>query len=450
MATELSDVVIDEISLVDKGANPGAKAVLVKREFSTEERDAAASSGAAMPDGSYPIKSEQDLKNAIQAFGRAKDKPATKAHIIRRAKALGLSELIPANWSVKKNDDAKSILRRIGEMLGMTAYGEKSGEDEDEGEEEGEAVDPADADMQGLSFNAAYNAIEAREYAADILEEVQEACEALYRSIHSILDDETVSDPEAAVKATVDQFKAHMTNLVPEEMEKALVSVTKALAAGSASKPETVNKGDTELTEDVTKALADKDAEIARLTEIVKGSYSADEVDYMGKMDEAGKAKFRGMSAADRKAEMEKACKMTKREDLPEDIRKKLDEAEAIEKRLAALEAERDFESFKKRADSCGLAADAAKHLQVIAKASPEALDFVEKLAKAAQEIEKRSPLFKEMGSDNGQDVTSAEAQLTAKAHEIAKSDNVSFAKAYVKACEQNNDLYRAYRAERG
>ena len=36
---------------------------LQERDFSTQERKDAADSGAAMKDGSYPIKTEQDLKN---------------------------------------------------------------------------------------------------------------------------------------------------------------------------------------------------------------------------------------------------------------------------------------------------------------------------------------------------------------------------------------------------
>lgn len=50
--------------------------------------------------GGFPIKNEADLKNAIQAFGRAKpqDRERTKAHIISAANKLGLSKLIPDNW----------------------------------------------------------------------------------------------------------------------------------------------------------------------------------------------------------------------------------------------------------------------------------------------------------------------------------------------------------------
>lgn len=68
------------------------------REFSQEERERLASQGKAMPDGSYPIVTREDLENAIQAIGRAKDPAATKRHIKKRAAALGLSELIPEEW----------------------------------------------------------------------------------------------------------------------------------------------------------------------------------------------------------------------------------------------------------------------------------------------------------------------------------------------------------------
>lgn len=75
-----------------------------KRDYSTEERQSMTDEGFALPDGSYPIKDEEDLKNAIQAFGRAKDKEAAKAHIMKRAKKLGLEDMIPENWASGKSD----------------------------------------------------------------------------------------------------------------------------------------------------------------------------------------------------------------------------------------------------------------------------------------------------------------------------------------------------------
>jgi hypothetical protein len=69
-----------------------------EREFSGERRDKLAKEGKAMSDGSFPIVTVEDLKNAIKSHGRAKNVAAAKAHIKKRAKALGKSDLIPDNW----------------------------------------------------------------------------------------------------------------------------------------------------------------------------------------------------------------------------------------------------------------------------------------------------------------------------------------------------------------
>lgn len=79
-----------------------AAEIALKRAYSEESRMEMAKEGQAMEDGSYPIKDVADLRNAIQAFGRAKDKDATKAHIMKRAMDLGAEDLIPENWVSKK------------------------------------------------------------------------------------------------------------------------------------------------------------------------------------------------------------------------------------------------------------------------------------------------------------------------------------------------------------
>lgn len=90
----------------------------VKRKFTPGQRDKAASAGAAMPDGSFPIKTEQDLRNAIQAVGRAKDQGAAKAHIIKRARALGLTNLLPDGWVTStKSEDPAEILAELEARL---------------------------------------------------------------------------------------------------------------------------------------------------------------------------------------------------------------------------------------------------------------------------------------------------------------------------------------------
>ncbi len=126
----VSKLRLSEISLVDRPANPEAvfdvfKAdgqgmgeddgeddedeeegqEVGKRSFTQEERDAAAKKGHAMPDGSYPINTVKDLENAIQSYGRAKDKEAVKKHIIKRAKALGATDKLPEDWSKAEAPD---------------------------------------------------------------------------------------------------------------------------------------------------------------------------------------------------------------------------------------------------------------------------------------------------------------------------------------------------------
>lgn len=71
------------------------------RDYSEETRAKYAKEGIALPDGSFPIENEEDLKRAIKAHGRAKDIEAAKKHIIKRANALGRKDMIPTEWSAE-------------------------------------------------------------------------------------------------------------------------------------------------------------------------------------------------------------------------------------------------------------------------------------------------------------------------------------------------------------
>ena len=85
-------------------------------EFSTKQREKLAEEKEAMPDGSYPIRNRSDLKNAIQAFGRAKNPEKTKAWIKRRARELDAEDLIPESWL--EHSDNSDYLIHYG-VLGM-------------------------------------------------------------------------------------------------------------------------------------------------------------------------------------------------------------------------------------------------------------------------------------------------------------------------------------------
>lgn len=79
-----------------------------RREFDQDERDDMADKGMAMPDGSYPIGNISDLRNAIQSYGRAKDKAAVKMWIMKRAKELEAESELPDDWMARSIAEPKA------------------------------------------------------------------------------------------------------------------------------------------------------------------------------------------------------------------------------------------------------------------------------------------------------------------------------------------------------
>jgi len=81
--------------------NEGEVELLGLKDYSTDERKKLAKSGAAMRDGSYPIKDCGDVKDALHRIGTGKaSKSAIVAHIRKRAKELGCS--IPGSEVLNK------------------------------------------------------------------------------------------------------------------------------------------------------------------------------------------------------------------------------------------------------------------------------------------------------------------------------------------------------------
>ena len=68
--------------------------------ISREKRQKLAKEGKALPDGSYPITTVDSLKDSIQAYGRSKPgkRAAVRRHIMKRARALDRTDLIPEKW----------------------------------------------------------------------------------------------------------------------------------------------------------------------------------------------------------------------------------------------------------------------------------------------------------------------------------------------------------------
>ena len=91
-------------------------------EFSTTQKKELTAKKMSLPDGSYPIRNVSDLKNAIASFGRAKNPELTKKWIIKRAKELDATDLLPEAWGVDSVEqfetDSDSDIMHFG-VLGM-------------------------------------------------------------------------------------------------------------------------------------------------------------------------------------------------------------------------------------------------------------------------------------------------------------------------------------------
>jgi hypothetical protein len=90
-----------------------------KRDYSMDARRDMAASGMAMPDGSFPIANGGDLQNAIQSVGRASNYAAAKEHIMRRARALGMMDMLPEDW---RNNATKGMGQWSGSIFDLNPF----------------------------------------------------------------------------------------------------------------------------------------------------------------------------------------------------------------------------------------------------------------------------------------------------------------------------------------
>ncbi len=97
----------------------GSKSILARAtEYWTEEKRAeAAKSGIALPTGEYPIEDVEDLRKALQSYGRARDPHTTKRHIIKRANLLASLGLLPDGWVGRGFDPARHMRGPDGKFI---------------------------------------------------------------------------------------------------------------------------------------------------------------------------------------------------------------------------------------------------------------------------------------------------------------------------------------------
>jgi hypothetical protein len=381
MARQLKNIVIKEVSSVDRGAGDGARVMLIKRDFSAGDRKELADSGKALPDGSFPIANESDLHNAIGAIGRAKNPAEAKAHIKARAKAMGFESALPENWT--KRDD------NVIDMTGLLHGGVKK--------------DGA------VNFDEAQANIESRETANDMIEEVNEAICAFSCSVQSILCDEDVADKNAAIQESFAQFKSHLAGLVPEDMEKVMT-------------PEQIKKQiDDGVAAAMTKANADHTAEIAkRDAEIAFLKMSPAEQEFAKAMSAEDKAKFAAKSKADKEKDVEDAKKRQQEDPIAKADR---EERETLRKRVADLDLKDQIATFGKRAVGLGLPETQGETLRKAYAGDATAITELEKVLKGLAEQVKTGKVFAEFGSSQAKTGATAYDDLMIKADELKKAD---------------------------
>lgn len=437
MARVLRNLRINDVSSVDVGAGRGVSVVLtkrstaafhddgtptlygkplvfgkaltadvetyLKRKFSDEQRQALADKGHALPDGSFPIENKGDLKNAIQAIGRAKDPAKAKAHIKARAAALGAEDSIPESWSKRASEVVSTIRQQIAKGA--------------------------------LEFDAAYAMIEAAEDAGDLMRAVREALCALECSVQSILCDEDVTDKAAAIAESYQQFTDHLDGLPAEDDE-----LEKAMTTGTI--PANVQKMiDDAVAASVGKSNAEKDAVIAKLTsDLVIAKMSEKHKAFHGNLSGDDAKKFEAMSPAERDSHMEKTHKRA--EDDPV-VKSLMTENTDLKKRLEALEDKDALTIAKKDAADMGLKeADAGEVLMKARKGDKDSMakleGYTKQAIKSASAIEKTGKVFSEFGTQQrnsgGDGAVSAYDELMAKATELKSKDpTLTIEQAYAK-----------------
>lgn len=90
-------------------------------DVSAEQRREYARSGIAMSDGSFYIRNRTDLENAVRDFGRSGSRPDVKAHIVRRARALGATDMLPDGWAGAPSDSPRQMSTQATHLTKLAA-----------------------------------------------------------------------------------------------------------------------------------------------------------------------------------------------------------------------------------------------------------------------------------------------------------------------------------------
>lgn len=477
----VSDVEVDEVSLVDKGDNPGAQFVLAKRA-ELDKAETKTVDGVALPAGAfaYVPDSEKPSTWKLPLFTSAASVPDSPdaARVGAAAAALG-----PRGYRGRKLDipasDRPQVIRRV-RAAWLRAHPDKGSDDLPEILKKDET---AGSERAGL-YQAAMSALESmfgkvsaplrkRLYAdvradqakEDAASAMRKRIDALSQAVYSAIYFPESEDSADEIRKSVAQFaeeisedaqqivagriaKAFEPQDAPpteEEFSKEFASrfdeLVKDLEQPGAGGPDTKEGGmDTKI--DLSKKLSDDDRAV-----VEKALEAAKEVEGL-------KAKV---------AELEKSKDPEKKEPTNDDLYKGVPEniVKLIETRDAAHKAElekrdkvidkltkdAEREAFEKTLDLPNIPAKSSELAKVLFALPQEQRDGVVKLLKATDEQLKQSAeIMKVIGADGAEDnerTVTAKSKMDAAIAEIRKADpKLTKEQAYTEALDRHPELF--------
>jgi hypothetical protein len=420
MPRQLTNLRIDEVSSVDRGAGKGVRVLLLKRDFSSDERQAAANSGAALPDGSFPIKNGEDLKNAIHLVGNAKDPAKAKAHIKARAASLGLSGQLPGGWSKRETEVTNKALQlAIGSILS----------------------DGGDADDLVKCFNEFHDFLE-RENDMSISVNKDDLTKLIGDTVAKALKDAGV------VAKMTPEHEAYHAQLDGDEASKfaAMSHDERTQYAGKHPHEDGGDEEDKDVEEE-----GDEEPK-AGAKKILEKIFGADVAKAMLAVAKAKKKKRVEGLGEDDEDDGDQEPRKNKTEKRLDAVSKAIkDENETLKKRLSSLENDKAEVTYAKRAVEIGLSEKDGAVLLKAHRGDPEALVEMEKRIQALNTQVVKAGMFSEIGSSGGGAAT-AHDELVAKAAEIRKADTtgkMTVEQAYDKAMTAYPEIAKREKAER-
>jgi hypothetical protein len=406
---------MNEISAVDRPAQKGARAVIMKRDIGKADAPTKTEGGKAFPGSDYAYVPDKTKPSGWKLRLTSEPGGAPDPGIVGAAAAAlgpgyrGQKVDIPAS-------DRPKVIARV-RAAWAKANPDKKPADMPEGIRKvtDPLIDliaknlPGDTDGDAFDFATAMGGLEVGEQTSAMMDELCEMWSALMSSVSSIrCDDEMSPDQKlAAIKGSITQYVTMLRDKAPD----GLIDDMSDALAGDPAGDQTVSKKETPMSDELKK-VADLEKQIADLTK-------------------------RATDAEAKAADLVKAAEIAKSDETftaeGTTIRKS-EVGEGTFKLLKSQHERLELGDFEKRAAAevpnlPGEAITKAKALRAVAKMDKDTADALTAMLKAGNEAMKKA--FTPIGSDAGRSFSKAEDELTSLAKAHAEKHNVSFAKAY-------------------